>query len=133
MPYYTRYGNIIYNPSRYAETGAPMYETPYRTSSNINEKHYIYQINTSDKKKYIGKTNNIDNKLKEYINSNIELLSYEILAECNGIDSELRELEITNKCIEKYGRDNVVTTSINNKNINEEYKPEDDFMFHFEI
>ena len=123
MPY-TQYGNI-YNPSRrYAKTG------PNRTSSNINDKHYIYQINTTDEKKYIGKTNDIDNKLKEYINSNIEVLSYEILAECNGIDSELRELEITNKCIVKYGRDNVITSS---RNSTKEYKLEDDFIFPFEI
>ena len=110
MPYYTRSGNVIYNPFKYAETGAPMYESPNRNSDNINQKHYIYQINCSDGKKYIGKTTNINQRLKQFNSGNVEPLSYQILVECNGIDSDFVEMEQINNCIDIYGFDNVITS-----------------------
>lgn len=142
MPYYTRSGNVIYNPLRYSRTGAAMYETPHRNSDNINQKHYIYQINCSDGTKYIGKTTNIDQKLKQYINGNIEPLSYEILAECNGVDSDFLETEQINNCIEIYGSNNVVTSDNHQSHFintiveeSEDNNDSDEYlsMFHFEI
>ena len=119
MPYYTRRGNVIYNPTLYAKTGAPMYKTT-TDNRNINQKHFIYQINGMDGKKYIGKTTDINRMLEKYKNINVKSDSYEILAECNGIDSDFIELEKTNSCIQQYGFDNVITSlnTVTEKDIN---------------
>ena len=142
MPYYTRSGNVIYNPFKYAKSGAPMYETPHRNSDNINQKYYIYQINCSDGKKYVGKTINIDHQLKQFNSSNVEPLSYEILAECNGIDSDFLEMEQINNCIDIYGFENVITSDNHQSHFmntivqeSEDNNDSDEYLsvFHFEI
>ena len=69
-------------------------------------------------------------------------LSYQILAECNGIDSDFVEMEQINNCIDIYGFDNVITShnqpsnfmntiveENENNNDNDEYHS----VFNFEI
>ena len=41
--FYTKQGNIIYNPSAYANTGAPMYKSNSYNTPNINEQKYVYR------------------------------------------------------------------------------------------
>ena len=67
MPqYYTKKGDIIHNPSAYAKTGAPMYTTKYAESKDINEKTFIYKLNLQDNKKYIGKTVDVNRRMKQH-------------------------------------------------------------------
>ena len=56
MTYYTKNGKKIWKPTAYAKTGAPMYKTKYKDSTNINAPTSIYKLNLENNKKYIGKT-----------------------------------------------------------------------------
>ena len=47
----------------YASTGAPMYETNYSETKDINAPTSIYQTQSSKWKKYVGKTTNVDNRI----------------------------------------------------------------------
>ena len=112
MTFYTKYGDLIRYPEAYAKTGAPMYEK--NSSKNINTKTYIYKINCDDGKKYIGKTNNVDRRMKQHANGNgakvthkFKPKTYQIIDEVPGYFSDRVEQHHTDKNIQKYGYQNV--------------------------
>ena len=114
VQYYTKKGTKIYNPIGYAETGAPMYETKYSKSKNINEKTSIYKLNLECGKKYIGKTTDIDRRMNQHFSGNgsqvtkkFKPIDGEIIDEVNGFFSDNAEQEHTDKYIKKYGYENV--------------------------
>ena len=71
MPtYYTEYGQKIRNPEAYASTGAPMYETKYGNTKDINAPTIIYKMNLQNDKKYIGKTTDFDRRMEQHFSGN---------------------------------------------------------------
>ena len=112
VEYYTKNGKKINNPTAYAKTGAPMYKK--NNNTNINKKTYIYKLNLEDNKKYIGKTTNIDKRMKQHFSGNgsketkkFEPKNGKIIDECNGFFSNKVEQKYTKKYITKHGYHNV--------------------------
>ena len=60
--YYTLSGELIRNPEAYASTGAPMYETKYSETKDINAPTSIYKLNLQSGKKYVGKVGHYANQ-----------------------------------------------------------------------
>jgi len=113
--YYTQNGIAIRNPVAYAKCGCPMFETDsiYDTK-DINQKTYIYKINLEDGKKYIGKTVNIQRRMRQHFNGNgakvtqkFKPIKYKILDSCPGFLADEIEQIYTNSYIVKYGYNNV--------------------------
>jgi len=114
MTFYTHSGKKIYNPEVYAKTGAQMYKTKYRESQNINEKTYIYKLDLTNGKKYIGKTNNIERRMNEHfsgtgsqVTKKFKPIEGRVIDSCNGYFSSKLEQKKTEKYMNKYGYDNV--------------------------
>lgn len=71
MPtYYTESGQKIRNPEAYASTGAPMYETKYGNTKDVNAPTTIYKMNLKNGKKYIGKTTDVDRRMEQHFSGN---------------------------------------------------------------
>ena len=111
--YYTESGTIIRNPEAYARTGAPMYKNNY-SNKDINQPTSIYKMNLKDGKKYIGKTTNIDRRMKEHftghgsrVTKKFAPKSGSVVDECPGFFADELENYYTDKNIDKYGYDNV--------------------------
>ena len=115
MPtYYTENGDRIRNPEAYASTGAPMYETKYGDTKDINSKTVIYKMDLENGKKYIGKTSDIDRRMEQHFSGNgskvtkkFKPISGTVIDEVPGFFSNEIEHEYTEEYIEKYGYQNV--------------------------
>ena len=115
MPtYYTEKGKKIINPEAYAYTGAPMYDTKYGNTKNINITTTIYKMNLQNGKKYIGKTCAIDRRMEQHFSGNGSKVtkkfkphSCEILDEVPGFFSNEVEHEYTEEYIKKHGYQNI--------------------------
>ena len=112
--FYTKQGNIIYNPSAYAQTGAPMYKSNSYHAPNINEQKYIYRVDCANEKKYIGLTNNINRRIEQHFNGcgskvtqKFEPKSAKIIDVVPGYYAKNAEQYYTNKYIQKFGYNNV--------------------------
>tara|TARA_Y100001935_G_scaffold36302_1_gene28914 strand:+ start:2185 stop:2601 length:417 start_codon:yes stop_codon:yes gene_type:complete len=113
--YYTQNGEHIRNPHTYAKTGAPMYNTnSIYDTNNINRKTYIYKLNLKCGKKYIGKTANIEKRMKQHFSGNgskvtqkFRPINFKILDSCSGYFANEIEQLYTNNYIIKYGYNNV--------------------------
>lgn len=114
MTYYTKNGKKIWNPTAYAKTGAPMYKTKYKDSTNINASTSIYKLNLKNNKKYIGKTTNLDSRMKQHFSGNgsqvtkkFKPINGKLIKEVPGYFSNKAEQECTKKYISTYGYKNV--------------------------
>ena len=114
MTYYTKNGKKIWKPTAYAKTGAPMYKTKYKDSTNINAPTSIYKLNLENNKKYIGKTANIDSRMKQHFSGNgsqvtkkFKPIDGEVIDQVPGYFSNNVEQKYTKKYISKYGYKNV--------------------------
>lgn len=115
MPtYYTENGDKIRNPDAYASTGAPMYTTKYDDTPNINCTTTIYKMNLQYGKKYIGKTTDIDRRMKQHfsgkgskVTRKFKPISGDVLDEVPGFFADEIEHEYTEKYIQKQGYDRV--------------------------
>jgi hypothetical protein len=112
--YYTEGGDKIRNTEAYASTGAPMYETKYGDTNDINTPTTIYKMNLQNGKKYIGKTIDIDRRMNQHFSGNgskvtkkFKPISGEVLDEVPGLFSNEIEHEYTEQYIEEYGYENV--------------------------
>ena len=112
--YYTQSGKKIKNPRAYAKTGAPIYTTKYSESKDINKPTAIYKLNLEKGKKYIGKSENIDHRMKQHFSGNgskvtkkFKPVSGVVIDEVPGFFSDEIEHEYTEKYIKKYGYQNV--------------------------
>ena len=61
--YWTASGDKIVYPSQYAKTVAPMFNS---TGHNVNAPTAIYQPNCSHSKKYVGKTTDVERRMKQH-------------------------------------------------------------------
>ena len=132
--YYTQTGEYIKNPKGYAKTGAPMYESQsiYDTD-DINKKTFIYKLDLEDGKIYIGKTGNLQKRMKQHfsgdgarVTKKFKPIKCKVLDSCPGfLASEIEQL-YTNQYIVEYGYNNVRggkytnSTSLRRTKINEE-------------
>ena len=115
MPtYYTERGDVIYNPTAYSKTGAPMYKTKYGKTTNINQETDIYKLKLENGKKYIGKTVDMDRRMDQHfsgkgskVTQKFKPIDGEIVDVCNGFFSSELEQDHTNKNINKFGYENV--------------------------
>jgi predicted GIY-YIG superfamily endonuclease len=110
MTYYTKNGKKIWKPTAYAKTGAPMYKTKYNDSTNINVPTSIYKLNLKNNKKYIGKTANLDSRMKQHFSGNGSQVTKKfkpIRGEVPGYFSNKAEQKYTEKYISKCGYENV--------------------------
>ena len=115
MPqFYTESGTKIRNPRAYAATGAPMFNTKYVDSKNINEETDIYKLDCKNGKKYIGKTTDIERRLNEHFTGNGAQVTKkfapyraEILETIPRYFADEAEQEHTDQNINKYGYNNV--------------------------
>ena len=115
MPtYYTESGQKIRNPEAYASTGAPMYETKYGNTKDVNAPTTIYKMNLQNGKKYIGKTTDVDRRMEQHFSGNgskvtkkFKPISGEVIDEVPGFFSDEVEHEYTEEYIEKHGYGNV--------------------------
>ena len=114
MTYYTKNGKKIWKPTAYAKTGAPMYKTKYKDSTNINAPTSIYKLNLENNKKYIGKTANVDSRMKQHFSGNgsqvtkkFKPITGKVIDEVPGYFSNKAEQKYTEKYISKYGYENV--------------------------
>ena len=112
--YYTILGELIKNPKSYAKTGAPMYSSSKYQMVDLNQKTYIYKLYLENDKIYIGKTVNINRRIKEHFSGKGSKVSqkfkpkhYEILEVCDGFFSSEIEQYYTDINIKIYGYDNV--------------------------
>ncbi len=112
--YYTRNGTYIRNPEAYAKTGAPMYESKYDDTPNINQKTYIYKLDLENGKKYVGKTTNVDRRMNQHFSGNGAKVTQKfkpqkgkVIDSCNGFFSDNLEQSHTEKYIKKHGYSNV--------------------------
>tara|TARA_Y100000389_G_scaffold198743_1_gene235800 strand:- start:41 stop:484 length:444 start_codon:yes stop_codon:yes gene_type:complete len=112
--YYTLSGELIRNPEAYASTGAPMYETKYSETKDINSPTSIYKLNLKSGKKYVGKTTDVDRRMDQHFSGNgakvtkkFKPLSGKVLEEVPGFFSDYVEQEYTEEYINKYGYENV--------------------------
>lgn len=115
MPtYYTERGDVIYNPTAYAKTGAPMYKTKYGNTTNVNQETDIYKLKLENGKKYIGKTVDIDRRMDQHFSGNgakvtqkFKPIEGEVIDTCPGYFANKVEQKHTDKNIKKYGYANV--------------------------
>lgn len=134
MPYYTKSGTRIYNPTAYAKTGAPMYKTFYNKNGdkiynpkayfnsggdlyvkeNINQPKSIYKIECEGGKIYIGETKNLDKRMEQHfsgkgakVTKKFKPIEGKELAVVPGYLVKKVEQEYTEKYIDKYGYNNV--------------------------
>jgi len=112
--YYTQTGEIIKNPGAYARTGAPMYETKYAESRDINAPTAIYKLNLVGGKKYVGKTTNVDRRMDQHFSGNgskvtkkFKPIGGKVIDEVPGFFSDEVEQEYTEDYIAKHGYQNV--------------------------
>ena len=132
--YYTQNGEYIKNPKGYAKTGAPMYESQsiYDTN-NINKETFIYKLDLEDGKIYIGKTGNVQKRMKQHfsgdgarVTKKFKPINCDVLDSCPGFFANEIEQLYTNKYIVEYGYNNVRggkytnSTSLHRSKINEE-------------
>ena len=132
--YYTQNGEYIKNPKGYAKTGAPMYESQsiYDTD-DINKETFIYKLDLEDGKIYIGKTGNVQKRMKQHfsgdgarVTKKFKPINCEVLDSCPGFLANEIEQLYTNKYIVDYGYNNVRggkytnSTSLHRTKINEE-------------
>ena len=110
--YYTKQGKIIYNPSAYAKTGAPMFS--YGSRKNINAPTQIYKLNLEGGKKYVGKTTNVNKRMNQHFSGNgakvtqkFKPINGEIVDECYGFFADDLEQKHTDENIKKHGYNNV--------------------------
>ena len=114
--YYTQNGEYIKNPKGYAKTGAPMYESQSIYDTNdINKETFIYKLGLEDGKIYIGKTGNVQKRMKQHFSGNgakvtkkFKPISCKVVEEeVPGFFSDDVEQEHTDHYIQKYGYNNV--------------------------
>lgn len=138
--YYTQNGLQIRNPDTYAKTGAPMFETDsiYDTN-NINKKTYIYKLKLECGKIYVGKTANIEKRMKQHFSGNGSMvtkkykpLKGKLLDSCPGYFGNEIEQLYTNSCIVKYGYNNVRGGKYTNSQTLELTPEEDKKIFYYE-
>ena len=147
--YYTQTGEYIKNPKGYAKTGAPMYETQSIYDTNdINKETFIYKLDLEDGKIYIGKTGNVQKRMKQHfsgdgarVTKKIKPIKCKVLDSCPGFLANEIEQLYTNKYIVEYGYNNVRggkytnSTSLHRTKINEEtrkYMESDTKIIHFD-
>ena len=109
--YKTVSGQKIYKPEQYAKTGKPMID---KKGKNINKKISIYEVKCENQKRYIGKTTNMDKRMKQHFTGNgsqvtkkFAPISATKIATCNGYFSDKVEQHFTEKKIKKHGYKNV--------------------------
>ena len=114
LHYYTIMGELIKNPKAYAKTGAPMYSSSKYQMVDLNQKTYIYKLYLENDKIYIGKTVNINRRIKEHfsgkgskVSQKFKPMHYEILEVCDGFFSLEKEQYYTKLNIKRYGYENV--------------------------
>ena len=147
--YYTQNGEYIKNPKGYAKTGAPMYESQSIYDTNdINKETFIYKLDLEDGKIYIGKTGNVQKRMKQHfsgdgarVTKKFKPIKCKVLDSCPGFLANEIEQLYTNKYIVEYGYNNVRggkytnSTSLHRSNINEEthkYMESDAKIIHFD-
>ena len=132
--YYTQNGEYIKNPKGYAKTGAPMYESQSINDINdINKETFIYKLDLEDGKIYIGKTGNVQKRMKQHfsgdgarVTKKFKPIKCKVLDSCPGFLANEIEQLYTNKYIVEYGYNNVRggkytnSTSLHRTKINEE-------------
>ena len=132
--YYTQNGEYIKNPKGYAKTGAPMYESQSIYDTNdINKETFIYKLDLEDGKIYIGKTGNVQKRMKQHfsgdgarVTKKFKPIKCKVLDSCPGFLANEIEQLYTNKYIVEYGYNNVRggkytnSTSLHRTKINEE-------------
>lgn len=132
--YYTQNGQYIKNPKGYAKTGAPMYESQSIYDTNdINKKTFIYKLDLEDGKIYIGKTGNVQKRMKQHfsgdgarVTKKFKPIKCKVLDSCPGFLANEIEQLYTNRYIVEYGYNNVRggkytnSTSLHRTKINEE-------------
>ena len=147
--YYTQNGEYIKNPKGYAKTGAPMYESQsiYDTY-DINKETFIYKLDLEDGKIYIGKTGNVQKRMKQHfsgdgarVTKKFKPINCDVLDSCPGFLANEIEQLYTNKYIVDYGYNNVRggkytnSTSLHRTKINEEtrkYMESNTKIIHFD-
>ena len=109
--YKTVSGQKIYKPEQYAKTGKPMID---KKGQNINKKTSIYEVKCENQKRYIGKTTNMDKRMKQHFTGNGSQVTKKFapvsatkIATCNGYFSDKVEQQFTEKKIKKHGYKNV--------------------------
>ena len=138
--YYTQNGIKIHNPDTYANTGAPMFETDsIHDTMNINKKTYIYKLKLECGKIYIGKTGNIEKRMKQHFSGNGSMvtkkykpLNGKILDSCPGYFGNEIEQLYTNSYIVKYGYSNVRGGKYTNSQTLDLIPEEDKKIFNYE-
>ena len=141
--YYNSYGQRIWNPRAYANTGAPMYNkfttstgkpiynpTQYAkyggqlyANENINEKRSVYVVECKAGKKYIGETGNFDKRMNQHFSGNGSQVTQKYypktakeLESVPGYFAKEVEQKYTEYYIEKYGYDKVRGGKYTNSN-----------------
>ena len=106
--YYTESGQKVRNPEAYALTGAPMYETKYGNTKDVNAPTTIYKMNLQNGKKYIGKTTDVDRRMDQHFSGNgsqvtkkFKPISGKVIDSCPGFFSDDVEQYHTDKNIQK--------------------------------
>tara|TARA_B100000925_G_C21856091_1_gene407868 strand:+ start:75 stop:599 length:525 start_codon:yes stop_codon:yes gene_type:complete len=147
--YYTQTGEYIKNPKGYARTGAPMYESQSIYDTNdINKETFIYKLDLEDGKIYIGKTGNVQKRMKQHfsgdgarVTKKFKPIKCKVLDSCPGFLANEIEQLYTNKYIVEYGYNNVRggkytnSTSLHRTKINEEtrkYMESNTKIIHFD-
>ena len=109
--YRTISGQKIYKPEHYAKTGMPMLNSK---GQNINKKTTMYEVKCVHQKRYIGKTTNMDRRMKQHftgkgsqVTRKYAPVSATAIATCNGYFSDRVEQYLTEKKIKKHGYENV--------------------------
>ena len=104
-------GGHIYNPAAYAKTGAPMLN---RRGKNINAETSIYEMQCRSKKNYVGKTTNMDRRMKQHFTGNGSKVTKKFapvrgreIAKCPGFYADAVEQHLTEKAVAKHGYGNV--------------------------
>ena len=112
--YYTESGTPIRYPEAYAKTGAPMFETQNNRVKDINAPTSIYKLNLENGKKYVGKTIDVDRRMKQHfsgggakVTQKFKPKSGEIIDEVPGFFSDDIEQYYTEQYIKKHGYSNV--------------------------
>ena len=132
--YYTQSGEKIRNPEAYAATGAPMYETQFGGSTDINAPTTIYKMNLENGKKYVGKTIDFDRRMRQHFSGNgskvtkkFQPIDGKVVDEVPGFFSDDAEQEYTDHYINKYGYENVRGGVYTNSKTLQKKKPNQSF------